>query len=203
LDSHSAPAAWSARATALAGHGQWDEAHAAYDAALRANPGDTSILMSRGFAMARHDPQQALADFDRVLATNRDTVAAHYGRAYVLSEMAGSRTEAMDAARKALRIDENHIGARCTLAVLLARDGTHDEAIAEIEQALLRSQSAAVKYAAACVYALAIETEAGHAGRSIELLRAALALGYGREIYESDPDLAPIRELTVSDEFRQ
>jgi tetratricopeptide (TPR) repeat protein len=197
LDSRSAPAACSARATALAGHGQWSEAKAAYDAALRANPDDASILMSRGFALARHDPEQALADFDRVLATNPESATAHYGRAYVLSEAADGRREAIDAAREALRIDENHVGAQCTLAVLLAREGTYREAIEQIEQALRRSASAAVKYSAACVYALAIPAEAGHADRSMEHLQASLAQGYGHEVYATDPDLAPLRALPV------
>jgi serine/threonine protein kinase/tetratricopeptide (TPR) repeat protein len=200
LGSRSSTAAWSGRATALAGRGQFNEARAAYEAALHTSPGDASILLSRGFALARHDSQQALADFDRVLAANAECAQALYGRAYVLSETGDGRDDAVHAAREAIRIEANHIGARCTLAILLARGENYEEAIAQIETALQQSAAAVVQYSAACVYALASRADAGHAERALELLESALNQHYGREIYATDADLAPLHQMA---EFRE
>lgn len=193
LHCHSPAAAWSARATALAARGELDEAKANYDAALRINPGDIGILLSRGFAFARSEPERSLQDFDAVLRTDAQSAAAHYGRAYVLSNRDGQLGSAIEAARMATQIDPNHLGARCTLAVLLARSESYQDAIDQITLAIRQSDTAVVRYSAACVYALASRMDSQYAERSFDSLELALEQNYNRQAFRDDPDLIPIQ----------
>lgn len=184
---------WAARAAAHAGLGEFDLARSDYEEALRANPGDDSIFFSRGFALARHAPEQALADFDSLLARHPDSARAHYGRAVALSELPGRTDQAIEAARQAVAAEANLLAAQCVLAVLLARDGQDDEAIDTIERSLEKSGSGSVHYSAACVFALASRVEPEHASRALAELKLALDRHYGRDELNSDPDLEPIR----------
>jgi tetratricopeptide (TPR) repeat protein len=144
---------------------------------------------------------QALADFDGIVLANAQNAQAHYGRAYVLSEFPGRQQAAIDAAHEAVRIDANHLGARCTLAVVLARAGAYDEAIDQIERALAQNDAGFVRYSAACVYALASSTEPEFLDRGFELLESALQQNYGRQSFTSDKDLGALRELQRFDEL--
>jgi serine/threonine protein kinase/tetratricopeptide (TPR) repeat protein len=191
-------AVWAARGTARAGLGDWPAARSDFEQALRENPGDESILLSRGFALARQDADQALADFDRVLAKRPDSAPAHYGRAVVLAERSECRREAIEAAQRALACDPSLVPARAALAVLLARAGEFEPAVREAEIALEQSRAQAntgpVCYAAACTYALASGRNPQHAARACALLDRALQQNYGRESLRTDPDLELIRE---------
>ena len=183
-----------ARAAAHAGRREFDQARSDYEAALRASPGDESILFSRGFALARHSPDQALDDFDRILARHSDSARALYGRAYVLSEMPGRNAQAIEAARLAVAADPRSISYRCALAVLLARAGSYDEAMQLIEKALEENGTGPVQYQAACVFALASRQDGQFVERAFDFLKKALARDYGRELLATDSDLDPLRQ---------
>jgi tetratricopeptide (TPR) repeat protein len=199
LGTRSSSAARSARATAYAAIGDFDAARKDYEAALNASPGDASVRRSRGFALARHDPQLALADFDALIREEPTSPHAYYGRSYVLGNMTGRIADAIDSARQAIQFDDNHVGARCALAVLLARTGAHEEATSEIERALNQNDAPAVQYAAACVYSLTACDDRTHVDRAIALLESALKGNYGHKIFSSDPDLADLRGLPKFD----
>ncbi len=184
---------WAARATAFAARGELDQARADFDAALRASPGEESILSSRGFALARLAPDLALADFDRILERRPQSAQAHYGRAYVLGEMPDRGHEAIDAARRALAADENHLNARCALAVLLARAGEYESAITTTDDLLRRNRRGQACYTAACVYALAARQNTEHAHQAFHWLEKSLEQKFPSDSLRSDKDLDPIR----------
>src|SRR5262249_10099777 len=77
-------------------------------------------------------------------------------------------------------------------AQLHARLGNWAAAQAEAEQALLEDKSPSSLYQIAGVYALLTKNDPAHQARAIQLLTAALRLGYGHAEIEKDPDLAPI-----------
>jgi serine/threonine protein kinase/tetratricopeptide (TPR) repeat protein len=184
---------WAARAAARAGCDDFDQANSDYEEALRSSPGDDSILFSRGFAFARYTPEQSLADFDLILSRNPNSARAHYGRAYVLSEMPGHTESAIAAARLAVAADPRSVNHRCGLAVLLARAEMDDEATQLIENALAESNAGLVYYQAACVFALASRHDPHRVDRAIEFLNSALARDYGRSLLATDPDLDSLR----------
>jgi serine/threonine protein kinase/Tfp pilus assembly protein PilF len=186
-------AAWAARAAAHAGQSDYDAARADFERALGNNPGDESILLSRGFALARHDPDTALADFDRVLRRDPRQPRAHYGRSLALSERTGREHEAIEAAQQAIAADPDLIAARCGLAVLYARVGDPERAVAEAETALRQQPCGPVCYSAACVYALVSRHKPRHVDRALDLLEKALELGYGWDSLKSDDDLEALR----------
>jgi serine/threonine protein kinase/tetratricopeptide (TPR) repeat protein len=184
---------WAARAAAHAGRGGFDQAQADYVDALRATPGDDSILFSRGFALARHAPEQALADFDALVVRHPDSARAHFGRAIVLSELPGRAEAAIAAARRAVAAEPRSVNYQCSLAVLLARAANSAEATQLINEVLETNSTGLVHYQAACVFALASRHDPRHADRSLDSLEKALTQDYGREVLATDPDLDPIR----------
>jgi tetratricopeptide (TPR) repeat protein len=184
---------WAARAAAHAGVGNFDGARADFERALEKSPGDEAILLSRGFALARRAPDAALADFDRILRRDPRQARAHYGRSLVLSELSGREREAIEAAEQAVAADARLIAARCGLAVLYARAGDVQRAVAEAETALRQEPSGLVYYAAACVYALASRQTPQHSERALNLLEQALEQNYGWESLKADRDLDALR----------
>ncbi len=184
---------WAARGAARAGLGDVAGARADFEHALAASPGDPSVLLSRGFALCEQDPEQSLSDFARVLEQDASSARAHYGRACVLGNLPGRDRAAIAAAEQALALDPDLTGARCALAVLLARIGAYDRAVAEADTVLREPASGPIFYAAACTYALASRSDETHKARALELLDKALERHYGRDLVDSDPDLDPIR----------
>jgi tetratricopeptide (TPR) repeat protein len=185
---------WAARAAAHASLGDWAAARSDYDSALRESPGDDAILLSRGFAFAANDPDQALDDFGRVLEHHPTAARAHYGRAFVLSKLPDRNSEAIEAAEQAIAADAKLVTARCALAVLLARAGDWEHAIQEAEIAVRQDSTGPVCYAAACTYALASRNAPQCIDRAFEMLQRALDQNYGRSQLGSDPDLEPLRQ---------
>jgi serine/threonine protein kinase/Flp pilus assembly protein TadD len=199
LGSRSA-AVWAAQGAARAGLGRFDDAQGDFKRALEERPGDEGILLSRGFALVRHWPQQSLSDFDRVLSRNPQSARAHYGRALALSAISGEEPAALASVEQALTLDPQLVTARSALAVLLARMGEFDRSLREAEATLARAEDGPTYYAAASAYALASRESPQHQGRALQLLQLALEQHYGRDLLDSDPDLDPLRDQP---QFRQ
>lgn len=127
-----------------------DGASAAFEAALRVNPGDGRSWSGLAFArMLRLDLAGAVEAFEKAVAAMPGHVGTWlgYGWAQLLSNQ-------LDAARRsfeeALRLDRNVAETHGALAVALARLGQADRARAEVDVALrLDPRNLSVRYAQA------------------------------------------------------
>jgi Tfp pilus assembly protein PilF len=154
------------------------------------------LRWSYGFAVAARLPEQAAAAFDGVLQDDPRQPQALYGRAMLAAE-GGRLREALAFADRAAAADAAGVDARRCRAVVLARLGDFERAEQDANWCLEREPHAGVTlYAAACVAARAAGRypQSGAARQALDLLRQALAEGYGRERAAADPDLASIRE---------
>jgi serine/threonine-protein kinase len=91
-----------------------------------------------------------------------------------------------------LQANPNLNGVRPFLAMCLSRQGKHDEARAELNDAVMRNASVDpdIAYAVASVYALE-----GDNDRAFEWLGKSVALGNeNKTCFEGDPNLKPLRD---------
>ena len=114
---------------------RYEEALAAYDAALKLNPDDPSTLGNQGVALALMGRnEEALAAFDRSLELRPSHFATHYNRGVVLSDL-GRHEEAVAAYGEALKRRRDDPGTLNNRGVALARLGRHREAAASHKKA--------------------------------------------------------------------
>jgi serine/threonine protein kinase/Flp pilus assembly protein TadD len=192
------------RGIALEGLGRSAEADAAFGRAFARMEKASVAVRSRirwtyGFAVATRLPKKARQAFHLVLEENPNHAEALYGCGMLLMEQEHLE-EALGYFNRAMEAAPNFVEPRCARAVLLARRGTIQEAVRDINWCLDRErQAGGVLYAAACVSALAAgsasDAQAAEpcAQQALTLLRAALEHGYGRDKLTSDPDLSAIR----------
>lgn len=190
-----------ARARAIAG----DRAGAAADRsfAISQQPTDETSWIARGVAQLAADPQAALADFEQALALNPQSRAALEDKAHVLAERLGRTKEAVEALERVIALYPEYAAAYAGRGVLLARLGRFELARRDARAALVRDASPPTMYRAACVYALASAEDPNRADderEAFRLLSSALRAGFGMDVIEVDPDLAPLRKHP---DFRQ
>jgi tetratricopeptide (TPR) repeat protein len=159
-----------------------------------------------GFAVCKRLPGKALEAFAEVLRQDPRHPEALYGRAMVAAEQ-GRAEEAVADLDRALAAAPGLMEARRHRAIQLARCGRFAEAFGAINWCLEREPAVGpTLYAGACVAARAAESSRGAAGgkaitrKALDLLRQALARGYGSEQVATDPDLSGIRD---EPEFRR
>ena len=162
------------------------------DRVLRQAPTDEEGFVARGVARASDgDMKAALDDFTQAVKLNPNSVAGLQDEASILAEQLGRNREALAPLDRLLELYPAFAQARGARAVIRARLGLADDAKADARKAReLDPESGAVRYQAACVYALAGEANRTEAFR---LLCQALQKGYGWEQLGQDADLAPLR----------
>lgn len=190
-----------AKARELAG----DRAGAAADRsfAMSQQPTDETSWVSRGVAQLAADPQAALADFEQALVLNPQSRAALEDKAHVLAERLGRTAEAVAALDRVIALYPEYAVAYAGRGVLLARLGRFGLARRDAREALVRDASPPTMYRAACVYALASAEDPNRADderEAFRLLSSALRGGFGMDVIEVDPDIAPLRKHP---EYRQ
>jgi serine/threonine protein kinase/Flp pilus assembly protein TadD len=189
------------RGMALEGLGRSAEADAAFTAAFaRADAlpaaARARVRWSYGFAVASRLPEAAAEAFDEVLRQDPRQPHALYGRAMLAVEH-GRLDEALAFAGRAVDADPAGIDARRCRAVILARLGDFERAEQDVNWCLEREPHSGVTlYAAACVAARAAARfpQSSAAAQALDLLRRALAEGYGRDRAQADPDLTSLRD---------
>jgi serine/threonine protein kinase/tetratricopeptide (TPR) repeat protein len=188
------------RGLALEALGRHSEADAAFAAAFTRAESlpareRARITWTYGFAVASRLPDQAGAAFDAVLREDPRQPQALYGKAMLAVER-GHLDEALTFADRAVEAGPGSVDARRCRAIVLARLGDLARAEQDINGCLEREpRSGVTLYAAACVAgrAAARFPSSSAAAQALDLLRRALAEGYGRDRAECDPDLAGIR----------
>ncbi|MCY2963258.1 MAG: tetratricopeptide repeat protein, partial [Planctomycetota bacterium] len=121
---------------------------------MELSPTDAKSWVSRGIAYLPRIPLQALADFREAVRVNPGESEAYRNMAHVLSERLDRPQEALDELDRALELNANDPLNWTGRAVLRARLGQRDGALADVKQALDLRRDAMVLYQAACAYAL-------------------------------------------------
>jgi tetratricopeptide (TPR) repeat protein len=167
---------------------------------LDTEPANAEGWTYRALLKSPSDPRGALADFDKALAFNPDSILTLYGKATLLSDVFKSNTEAVEGLDKVLRLDPHFVEARIKRGFLLAGLGKRDKAVADAEVSIRAEPTPHRHYQAASIYALTFRKDPLDKKRAIELLAYALRNGYGVKTYERDSYFASLRNLT---EFRR
>lgn len=180
------------RSRAHAACGQPDEAARDRDAGLAAEPDDPAGWVARGYAqLANRD--LALADFEKALDIDPHYVPALQNKAALLAGTLEDTPAAIALLDQLIGRQPGFVPAIAGRGVLLARLGKSEEALRDAEAALSLNRSPAVQYQVAGIYAQLCRSEPDHRHEALRLLRAALARGYGWELFEQDSDLDPLR----------
>ncbi len=161
---------------------------------LQLRPADELSWVSRGLARLQKDSAGALADFAEALALNPGCRQALQNQAHVLSERLGKTAEAIAVLDRLLATYPDYVAGRAGRAVLHARLGKREAALADAAESLRLDQSPGTLYQVACAYALTSRQNPNDAETALRHLREALARNYGRELLGEDEDLAPLRK---------
>ncbi|MGL4554776.1 MAG: tetratricopeptide repeat protein, partial [Gemmataceae bacterium] len=160
---------------------------------LAQEPADAASWVARGMALLCRDPDAALRDFQRAERLNPRMIEALINQAYVLGEVRDSRSEALSVLDRFIRLHPDHVNGRGGRAVLLARMGRGDEAVAEARRCLVLSQTPETLYRAACIYSLASDGKPDRLRDAKRLLATALLRGWGFGAVREDADLDALR----------
>jgi tetratricopeptide (TPR) repeat protein len=180
---------------ALARERNGDKAGACADRerGLHEEPTDELSFIDRGLARAATDASGALHDLDKALELNPRSLLALQNKAYVLAECLQRQKEAVPVLDRAVELYPGFVRARVGRGVVLARLGKREPAIADAREALARSSHPETFYQAANIYALTSRQEPEDQAEAFSLLAIALRGGFGLDLVDEDPDMAPIR----------
>jgi len=162
---------------------------------LRREPVDEPGWVARALnKVAAGDDPGALADLDRALAVNPDSYKALQNRAYVLSERLGRTGEGLAALGRILELYPDRADTRSDRAVLLARLGRREPALADSDRATALQPTPRLQWQAACVHALTARPGSDDRAEAVGLLASALRQAPALvDQVETDPDLNAIR----------
>jgi tetratricopeptide (TPR) repeat protein len=179
-----------------------DQAHAEQDFAtgLKTEPADPLSWVSRGIARLQNDVDGALADFIKAEEAYPRCLEALNNQAFVYAVKLKTPKEAIAAYDRLLvHFPDNHraLGHR---AILFARMGKADEAVAQARRLMKMAPKPEHVYRAACALALASEKDPAVKNECLGCLANAVNRGYGFDLLETDKHLNPIRQAP---EFKQ
>ncbi|QEL20128.1 protein kinase domain-containing protein [Limnoglobus roseus] len=160
---------------------------------LALKPTDELSWIGRAELRAQENPTEALADVEQALTLNPFSLDGLQMKAHLLAEHLKRPTEALAVLDRAVQFYPESAPARAGRGVLLARLGKRDAALRDARDALLADLHAPNQYQVGCIYALTSKTHPGDRDEAFRLLWAGLKLGFGRDIYQTDSDLDPIR----------
>jgi serine/threonine protein kinase/Flp pilus assembly protein TadD len=163
---------------------------------LTRTPNDALSWATRGRWRMDQEPRAALADFDAALKLDPSLRDALLNRAIVLADHLHQEREAIDSLDRLLAYYPDHVEARASRGVYLARIGRVAEARRDARDALAAEQTAYRKYQIAGLHAQIVRHEPNGPARSDALRFLALALRSGfddMKLLQQDTDLDPIR----------
>jgi tetratricopeptide (TPR) repeat protein len=168
---------------------------------LRREPTDEESWVARGVARLPNDLPGALADFEQALELNPRYRAALINKAHVLGERLKRTEDALAVLDRVVELYPEHVHARSSRGVLLARLGRRDAAHRDAVEALRRDSQPATLYQVACIYALTSQQHAADRQQALRLLKAAVPReSRWLQTVQTDPDFAPVRD---QDDYRE
>lgn len=173
-----------------------DKAGAAADRAegMKRAPCDPASFVTRGLARATREPNEALADFVAAEKLDPFNVDALVNQAWLLGERMNRTEDAIAATNRLLVVYPDHLNARSGRAVLLARLGRCDEAIAEARKCLVNAPHISAYYKAGCVFAVLSRTDPKYRDEGLRLIATAILRGFGHDDILGDDDLNAFRD---------
>jgi tetratricopeptide (TPR) repeat protein len=170
---------------------KYEEAVAAYDAALAIKPDDPDILGNKGIALRRLERiEEAIAAYDAALALKPDDPGALYNKGNALDEL-GRYEDAIAAYDAALALKPDLHEALYNKGNALVNLGRYEDAIAAYDAALaIKPDDPGALYNKACIYGLQGKVEP-----TLENLATAIQLNPDnyREMATTDSDFDAIR----------
>lgn len=163
------------------------------DQGMKREPRDPASLVTRGLDRAQKEPLKALDDF--IAAEQLDPLYpdALINQAWILGEKLNRTEEAIAATDRLLAFSPDNMNGRAGRAVMLARIGRNEEALAEAKRCMELASSPATIYRAGCVYAIASAKDPKYREEGVRLIATALLRGFGHEHLLSDSDLDSLR----------
>jgi len=181
--------------------GQRDKAQADHERGLALVPNDTQSWIARGMAQLPHNPEKALEDFQRALRLNPREPNALRNSATVLSSRLNRPEDAIAELSKLLAFRPADARALAGRAVLYARQGRAQEALADIQRLAATNTTAVHHYQTACVYALLANTQSGRRAEALRMLAVSCQQDAQlAELAPRDPDFAALHD---DPEFRR
>jgi tetratricopeptide (TPR) repeat protein len=166
------------------------------DAILRTEAKSAYDFAVRGFAIMKEKPTEALAAFRAATALDANDVLSWYNQACVLENKLALPDEAIAALDQAVDASPQFAQAILNRALVHARLGQRDAAIADVERGLkLYKLPPSLIYLAGRVYTQTSKIEPEDADRAITLLRRAAKEGFHNAVlFATDEDLDPVRD---------
>jgi serine/threonine protein kinase/tetratricopeptide (TPR) repeat protein len=177
--------------------GRDEDADRDYAAAMQAENQTHTALAARAQARKETDPQGALADLQQADALDPGALTVLTGMSRILTVRLQRPDEALAVLDRLLAIYPDDEPSLVDRSILLAQAGRQDEAIRDVELALVPPNESRTIYQAACMYASLPGRL--HDRRALNLLARAIGAGYAADHLADDPDLESIRN---SDEFQ-
>jgi tetratricopeptide (TPR) repeat protein len=192
---------WFLRAHARRLVGDYAEAVKDLAEGLSRRPDDELSWVARAEALIQHGKAaDALDALAYALAINPRSLPALQSKAHVLSEHLGRPREAIATLDDLLTVYPDYAAALVGRGVLLARQGDRTRAHRDAGAALAHDTQGVTLYQAACIYALTARLQPDDRFDALRLLEAALRRGFGRDLLQTDDDLANLRDTP---EFRR
>ncbi|MEM9246433.1 MAG: tetratricopeptide repeat protein [Cyanobacteria bacterium P01_F01_bin.153] len=185
------PQLWYARGNALDELGRYDEAIAAYDRALEADPKFYAAWVNRGYCLDRLGRYRgAITAFDQALRLKPDYDGLWYNRGTVLGKIQryGAAVESFN---RALKLKPNFPAAWNNRGTALTKLNHYDEAIASFDRAIsLAEDTPGPWYGKACCFAAQnkVELAIEHLHRAIQIDPTTY-----RELAKTDPEFNGVR----------
>lgn len=181
------------RADARTANGNVEGASRDRNEGLHRTPTDEQSWVTRGLYRARTgDVTGAMADYDEARKLNPASYSALMNLANLQDEKLHREADAIRTLDALLKHHPHALPPRAGKAVLLARTGDRERALAEAEICLQRDPPREVRYQLAGVFALTSKSVANDAAKAYELMRSSLRDGYGWDLLAIDPDLKPL-----------
>jgi tetratricopeptide (TPR) repeat protein len=157
---------------------------------------DVEDRVARASALMMDNPEMALAAIK--------TAEQHFGpqprilqtMAHILAERLGREAESLEVLNRLIAAYPSYQKALAGRAVLHARAGNSEGAIADISQLAKTQQSlsADLMFQVACAWSLCSQTQEQLRPQAWRWLTKAIVAGYGADLLDTDPDLEPLRE---------
>ncbi len=157
-------------------------------------PVDGKGWILRGLARLSSSNEQAIADFREAARWPASRAVALQNIAHVQSERMGDRDGAIETLGELLASHPDFLPALTGRAVLKARRGDREGALADVAAAGRHVLTPQLHYQLACVHALLSRDDPSQRATAFDHLGRALAPAYGARLLASDADLAPLAD---------
>jgi serine/threonine protein kinase/tetratricopeptide (TPR) repeat protein len=159
---------------------------------LRETPRDANSWITRGMAKLKIDAAAALVDFHHALELDPGSRSAMQNIVHVLADKLDREREALPLLDRMVAANSRDARARASRAMVHARLGHTDAALADVDAATGASHDPKLLIQAAGVYALVAGEDSARVEKGLALLARAVGADPSLvELAASDPDLTP------------